>query len=138
MSKTATMMGVSCLLFAGLLIGMCPGACAQGVTTSAINGRVTSKTGEALPGVNVKAVHTASGTLYGTSTREDGRYNLPNLRVGGPYTVTASLVGYKKEIREQVTLLLSQNQEINFSMEQETLEQKEVVVQGERDRKSVV
>jgi len=131
MSKTATM-GVSCLLFVGLLIGMCPDAFAQGVTTSAINGRVTSKTGEALPGVNVKAVHTASGTLYGTSTREDGRFNLPNLRVGGPYTVTASLVGYKKEIREQVTLLLSQNQEINFSMEQETLEQKEVVVQGER------
>jgi len=131
MSKTATM-GVSCLLFAGLLIGMCAGAFAQGVTTSAINGKVTSKTGEALPGVNVKAVHTASGTLYGTSTREDGRFNLPNLRVGGPYTITASLVGYRKEIREQITLLLSRNQEINFSLEQETLEQNEVVVQGER------
>jgi len=66
---------------------------AQGVTTAAIGGKVVSSTGEALPGANIIAVHVPSGTTYGTSSRPNGKYNVPNLRVGGPYTVTVSLVG---------------------------------------------
>ena len=110
---------------------MCPDAFAQGVTTPAINGRVTGKNGEALPGVNVRR-SILQRTLYGTSTREDGRYNLPNLRVGGPYTVTASLVGYQKEIREQVTPALPEPRHQLHSMEQEAVQAREVVVHGER------
>ncbi|MEK6706591.1 MAG: carboxypeptidase-like regulatory domain-containing protein, partial [Bdellovibrionota bacterium] len=77
---------------------------AQGITTAAIDGIVTSTTGETLPGANVIAVHNPSGTTYGTSSRPNGRYNLPNLRVGGPYTVTVSYVGYKKQVKEDVYL----------------------------------
>jgi hypothetical protein len=64
---------------------------AQSITTAAITGKVTSATGEALPGANVIAVHTPSGTTYGTSSRNDGRFGLPGLRVGGPYTISATL-----------------------------------------------
>ncbi len=105
---------------------------AQGVTTAAINGKVTTQNGEALPGVNVVAVHQPSGTKYGTSTREDGSYNLPNLRVGGPYTVTASIIGYRKQIQEAIYLRLSENHDLNFTMQEEAVQAGEVVVTGER------
>lgn len=105
---------------------------AQGVTTAAINGKVTAQNGEALPGVNVVAVHEPSGTKYGTSTRQDGRYTLPNLRVGGPYTVTASIIGYQKQAATQIYLRLSENLDLNFTMTEEAVQAGEVVVTGER------
>ncbi|MES1250318.1 MAG: carboxypeptidase regulatory-like domain-containing protein, partial [Chitinophaga rupis] len=51
-------------------------------TTSQILGTVTDgNTG--LAGATVVALHTPTGTKYTTTTRKDGRFNLPNLRVGG-------------------------------------------------------
>ena len=104
----------------------------QGVTTAGINGKVTGKGGEALPGANIVAVHQPSGTTYGTSARQDGRYNLAGLRVGGPYIVTASLIGYRKEEKTQIYLQLTQNLDLDFSLTEEAVEAGEVVVLGER------
>jgi hypothetical protein len=120
------------LLLCALLFAAHSVAFAQGVTTAAINGRVFSTAGEALPAVNIVAVHEPSGTLYGTSTRDDGRYTLPNLRVGGPYTVTATLVGYQKQTQGGINLQLSQNLDLNFTLTEEAVQAGEVVVVGER------
>jgi hypothetical protein len=77
------------------------GASAQ-ETTSEIQGLVSDgKAG--LAGVTVVAVHQPTGTKYGTSTRIDGRYNLPNLKIGGPYAITVSFVGFKSETENDVT-----------------------------------
>ena len=115
-----------------VLLAMTGSAYAQGVTTAAMNGVIKSKTGEPLPGVNVVAVHDPSGTVFGTTTRENGRFNLPSLRVGGPYTVTASLVGYKKETRTGIILRLSENLDLNMTLSEEAVQAGEVVVVGER------
>ena len=65
-------------------------------TTSEIQGTVSDgKTG--LAGATVAALHIPTGTRYTTTTRKDGRFNLPNLRIGGPYTVTVTYVGYTEE-----------------------------------------
>ena len=105
---------------------------AQGVTTAAIGGKIESSTGEALPGANIIAVHTPSGTTYGTSSRPNGRYNVPNVRVGGPYTVTVSFVGYRKATREDVYLTLSQTLDLDFVMTEEAIQAAEVVITAER------
>ncbi len=105
---------------------------AQGVTTAAISGRITGTNGEGLPGVNVVAVHDPSGSKYGATTREDGQYTLPNLRVGGPYTVTASIVGYQKQTARNLSLQLSQTLDLNLSLKEEAVQASEVVVEGER------
>ena len=105
---------------------------AQGITTGAISGRVVSTTGEVLPGATVVALHVASGTTYGTSTRENGRYVIPNVRVGGPYTVTVSLVGHKKVSRENVFTIVSQTTGVDFTLVEETIQTAELVVTGER------
>ncbi|MFN3803302.1 carboxypeptidase regulatory-like domain-containing protein, partial [Belliella pelovolcani] len=85
----------------------------QGVTTATISGIVTDNTGETLPGANVVAIHTPSGTRYGAVSNLEGRFVLPNLRVGGPYTVSISFVGFDTRSYEGITLGLGQNYSLN-------------------------
>ena len=68
---------------------------AQGVTTSSMNGKVLDVQGEPLAGATVLAIHTPSGTTYGTATQPNGNFNFPNVRVGGPYTLRISFVGFQ-------------------------------------------
>lgn len=80
------------LMIVGLL-AIVPAAFAQ-TTTGNIAGTVTAA-GEALPGVTVEAVHTPTGTRYDTVSGVNGRFIIPNVRVGGPYRVTATLEGFR-------------------------------------------
>ncbi len=108
--------------FLVMLIGFSQQALAQGVTTAAISGIVTDDKGEGIPGANIIAVHTPSGTQYGTVTRVDGRYNFPNVRVGGPYTVTASFVGYNEQKKEGINLALAQDFTIDFNLKEASIQ----------------
>src|SRR6187549_353985 len=76
-------------------------------TTSEIQGTVSDNT-TSLAGATITALHQPTGTKYVTTTRKDGRYNLANLRIGGPYEVTVSYVGFKEEKQDNVNLLLGQ------------------------------
>ena len=60
------------------------------VTTSSIHGNVYDENNQPLPDASVVAVHTPTGTKYGSTTNFDGVVNLRNLRVGGPYTISIS------------------------------------------------
>ncbi|PEN09300.1 hypothetical protein CRI93_00795 [Longimonas halophila] len=104
---------------------------AQG-TRASISGTVVDEEGEPLPGANVIAVHEPSGTQYGASSQSNGRYNLRGLRVGGPYTVTASFVGYRPLEETDINLQLGQDLTLNFDMVPESAELEEVRVVGER------
>ena len=86
----------------------------QGVTTSTLNGNIQDSNGEPLVGANVTAVHSASGTFYGNSTNLDGIFRIQNMRVGGPYTVTASFTGYADFVKENVYLTLGQAYNLNI------------------------
>src|SRR6188768_761995 len=100
----------------------------QGVTTASISGRITDSQGEGLPGVTIHASHTPSGTSYGTSARADGRFNLPNLRIGGPYTITISSVGFTEQKQEGIMLALGQNLVVSKQLTEQTTELEEVEV----------
>jgi len=98
-------------------------------TTSEIQGTVTSgATG--LAGVSVTAVHQPTGTKYSTTTRTDGRYNLINLKVGGPYLVEVSYVGFKKDQQNDINLLLGQAFRANFKLVEASNTLQEVVVRS--------
>lgn len=109
------------------------GVFAQGVTTAIINGRVTDSKGEALPGANVIAVHTPSGTQYGTSTRPDGYYTIPNARVGGPYKITVTFVGYQELVREGIILSLGNTSQVDMELAEEGTQLEAVEVQATRN-----
>lgn len=119
-------------------------ATAQGVTTSSMDGVIRDANGEALIGATVQAIHTPTGTTYGTITNEDGIYRIPSMRVGGPYRVNFSYVGYKEQTRENVYLSLGQTYQLNTVLQEEAiaLEGVEVVadasaiIDGSRDGQS--
>jgi len=89
---------------------------AQGVTTSGIAGVVTDPQQQAVPGASVTAVHEHSGTRYEATTRADGRYSIPGMRVGGPYTVTATLTGFQAQPIKDVHLTLGVITDLDFSL----------------------
>jgi hypothetical protein len=115
-----------CLLLPALVF-------AQGVTTASLNGTVVDNKGQSLVGANIVAVHTPSGSIFGAVSRGDGRFNIPGMRVGGPYEVTASFIGYKTQKQENVYLTLGQDLKIDFVLPEEAVELGEVSTVAERD-----
>jgi hypothetical protein len=107
---------------------------AQGVTTSSLTGVVVDETGETLPGASVVAVHVPSGTTYGTSTRSDGSYRISNMRVGGPYTITFSFVGFRSYVVEDVYLSLGETYNQRGTLSSDAIELDELVVTAFEDR----
>ena len=92
---------------------------AQGVTTSSINGNVTDAKGDGLPGATIIAIHVPSGTKYGTVTNNSGRYVFPAVRVGGPYKLTITFVGYTDKIKEGVITSLGAASNVDVKMSEE-------------------
>jgi hypothetical protein len=106
---------------------------AQTATTASISGTITDQNGNPLPGATVIAVHTPSGTQYGTTTRLDGKYNFNAVRVGGPYEVTISYVGYTKQTHTIDKLSLGQNYSLDVKMAETTIELSGVTVTADRN-----
>ena len=98
------------------------------VTTSKIKGLVTDASGEALIGANIVALHTPTGTVSGTIAQENGRYTLSNLRVGGPYTVTITFVGFKSKKVTGVFLTLGETSNIDAVLTEDANTLEEVVI----------
>jgi hypothetical protein len=116
-------------LLAAVLWGA--GTAAAQVTTSSITGSVTDAAGNPLSGATVTAVLQPSGTRYGTTTREDGRFAIVGMRVGGPYVVTASRVGYGSQSRENISLTLGVAAGIEFVLSETAVALEGVTVTAE-------
>ncbi|MFQ5649307.1 MAG: carboxypeptidase regulatory-like domain-containing protein, partial [bacterium] len=109
------------------------GLYAQGVTTAGMSGIVSDDKGEALPGANVMAIHEPSGTQYGTAVRSGGAFTIPNMRIGGPYSVSVSFIGFKTQKEENVYLSLGQTLRLNFTLSQEAIAMEAIQVTAELD-----
>ncbi|MEX0288386.1 MAG: carboxypeptidase regulatory-like domain-containing protein [Flavobacteriaceae bacterium] len=119
-------------LLLGMLFLFCMGSAFAQVTTSNIRGTISDDQSAPLLGANIVAIHTPTGTKYGAISNEDGRFNLLNLRVGGPYEVTISYVGFKEYKQNDVFLTLGKtfNMDVNMTSESQALD--EVVVVSDR------
>ena len=100
------------------------------VTTSTISGVVKNEKQEVLVGAAIQAVHTPTGTSYKTVTNKNGVYVLPAVRVGGPYTIHTSFVGFRKGEETDVNTQLGVTTNVNFTLVDEKSTLKEVVVTG--------
>ncbi|MBK9104290.1 MAG: carboxypeptidase regulatory-like domain-containing protein [Saprospiraceae bacterium] len=78
----------------------------QGTTTSEIRGIVNGPDGLPLIGASVVAIHTPSGSTFGTATDLEGNYQLPGLKVGGPYTLTVTYTGFSESTLNGIELRL--------------------------------
>lgn len=106
----------------------------QGVTTATMYGKVIASSGEALAGATVLARHDPSGTVYSATTRRTGEYTIPGMRVGGPYTIRVSIVGYQSQERGGIYLQLSQSLRQDFILAAQDVQGKEVLVIAEQSR----
>ncbi|MBK9153426.1 MAG: TonB-dependent receptor [Chloracidobacterium sp.] len=111
----------------GILLTALAMAGAAQVTTAEMTGRILDAQGQPLPGVNVEAVHVPSGTRYATVTNDTGRFTIPLMRVGGPYTVKAVAPGFAEQTRENINLSLGAPYTVNFDLRSAITE--EVTVQ---------
>ena len=81
------------LSLAALLPATASPAAAQGVTPGSMAGVVVDANMAPVRDAQVIAIHLPSGTTYEATTRPDGRFFIPGMRVGGPYSVTVAYSG---------------------------------------------
>ena len=97
-------------------------------TTGKIVGVVTdSRSGDALPGVNVVVV----GTQMGGATDLEGRFFIINVPPG-IYSVRASMMGYTVLTKTGIRVRIDQTSTIDFVLEETTLQGREVTIVAER------
>ena len=87
------------------------------VTTGSMSGRVDGPAGP-IANARVTAVHQPSGTAYQAMSRADGRFTIPGMRVGGPYTVTAIFIGFQRSAQEGVEVTLGATTDIPFQLKE--------------------
>jgi hypothetical protein len=103
------------------------------VTTSSMTGKVTDDKGEALIGATVIATHTPSGTQYGTITSNSGRFNIIGMRVGGPYEVLVTYVGFQNYTHKNIFLNLGVTADVNTKLMVTTTELGEIIVTANKN-----
>ncbi len=91
-----------------LLLLLSPFVMKAQITTSSITGTVKGAADEPLAGATVTAIHQPTGTKYATTTRAGGQFTINNMRVGGPYTIEISFVGFVTDKQEDVYLKLAE------------------------------
>jgi len=115
--------------FAFSLVSICALATsvsAQGVTTGALSGKVVDSQQQAVADAAVIAIHLPSGSTYEATTRSDGRFSIPGMRVGGPYSVTVAPSGtgaaaFQPETQDNITVNLGGATDVEFTMRNITI-----------------
>jgi hypothetical protein len=123
MKQVLLKLSLTCLL-AGILL---TNSFSQ-LTTSGLKGRVVDEKNETLLGASVVAIHTPSGTQYGVLTNVDGRFSINNMKVGGPYKITISFVGYNAQVYDNFVLSLGNVSDINVVLTPIVTNLSEVIV----------
>jgi hypothetical protein len=88
---------------------------AQGVTSSSLGGIITDASGSPVVGAEISAVDTSSGTKYSAVSRAGGRWDIANVRTGGPFRITASANGQTKT-RSGIYTTLQQITDVNLQL----------------------
>lgn len=103
------------------------------VTSSSMTGQVTDTEGPVM-GATVVATHTPSGSIYGAITNDQGRFNLPGMRVGGPYSIEVSYIGYGKNTTNNIMIRLGAAYIHNVVLSEENVSLDEVVISAKRTK----
>ena len=97
------------------------------VTTSGISGKVSDQKEDVI-GATVIAHHTPTGTVYHAVTNVNGRYTIKGMRVGGPYEVEISYLGYQTQKYTDINLTLGEETVLNTTLVEDAHQLQEVQV----------
>ncbi len=124
MSMTLARRSVKMLCVVGgllCLFSMVQSAVSQ-MPTATILGVAKDPSGAVIPGVNLTARSIETGLARTTTTAGDGRYRFAALPVGG-YEVRAEHEGFQTEVRSGITLAVSEEAVVNFTLNVGAVEQ---------------
>src|SRR5687767_12404543 len=116
-----------------LLLCVASVATAQCITTASVVGTVRDASGASKSQARIVAVHNPSGTTYQALSRSDGRYTMPGMRVGGPYTIRAMAIGAEPDVKQAIFLTLGTATELNFQLKTAAVQLAEIRVTGESE-----
>ena len=97
---------------------------------AALFGNVSDSTGAAVAGASVVLINTNTNLEYPATTNESGNYILNDLPVGGGYRLNVSQSGFRKSVRNGLTLEVDQRAQIDVRLEVGTVSE-ELIVTGD-------
>ncbi|MGC2164011.1 MAG: carboxypeptidase-like regulatory domain-containing protein [Silvibacterium sp.] len=104
------------VVFAAVFLMPSQAAQAQNVY-AAIHGTVTDSSGAVVPNASVAVVNTSTNITTTATTDSQGYYTLPQLQVGGPYSVTIAATGFRRFTQSGLTLNVNDNRDVDAKLE---------------------
>src|SRR5712692_2253337 len=98
---------------------------AQG-STAAITGTVRDTSGAVLQGAALTVKHLETGLTRAAQADDNGSFSVPSLPVG-PYEVTAEKMGFKREMRRGIDLVVGQEAVLNLTLQVGSIDQQVTV-----------
>jgi hypothetical protein len=124
---------VAALATAALTVSSPTALFAQGTTTAAISGVVTSQQGQGIEGAAIQVTNLGTGFSLNVTTNIAGRYFVPGLETGNKYRVTAKRIGFRPMVKNDVAVTLGDVRKIDFIMEQQAAALDEITVTAALD-----
>ena len=90
--------------------------------TATISGVVRDSSGAVIPAANLSVRNIETGLSRASQSGSDGSYRFPALPVGG-YEIRVEQAGFQTEVRSGVTLSVSQEAVVNFTLTVGAIEQ---------------
>jgi hypothetical protein len=104
-------------------------AVAQTASSSSLSGTIVDTSGGVIPGADINAKNADTGVEYHTVSDDKGVYQLPSMPPG-KYTVTVSLMGFKKDVIPNVVLNVATQSTLKATLEVGGLEEVVTVTGG--------
>lgn len=101
---------------------------AQGITSAAVQGRITSENRGTVENAIIALTNTSTGARQQTSTNSAGRYNFENVPPGGPYTLDVRAIGFQAASKTGIILTLGQRYVQDLELKQQVVTLEELVV----------
>ena len=118
----------SWILLLGFLLSLLCNQLSAQVTTATLSGIIKDAKGSGLEAATVTVEYPDAGIKQVLITKSDGRFTVPNLRVGGPYRVTVDHVSHAQSVSENIFLELGLNNTVEFTLQDKTTELSGVTV----------
>ena len=103
-------------IFAVLLLCCSALQCLAQVSAASLTGLITDSTGAVTANAVVTATNKATNVSQTTKSDSSGYYTFPTLPVG-VYTISVELQGFKKAVRDEVTLAVGQKARLDVALE---------------------
>lgn len=118
--SNAAAVGAAFLVAALLCLGRGPAA-AQGLGSAMVFGEILDEAGQPIPLAALELLYVPTGAPLRTVTNQDGRFQLVNLRPGGPYELTVSALGYREVRRDSIRLGADQRLQLELRLTREAI-----------------